>query len=75
MCAVTLPGTVIPDGTLRASRACEDRPTSRVRGAQSPERHATVHANAGDHPIIRSLQRDQERSRCDIDRIAMLTPR
>jgi uncharacterized UBP type Zn finger protein len=41
---------------------------------QSPERHATAHANASGHPIIRSLQPDEEWSWCYIDRSAMLTP-
>ena len=40
----------------------------------SPERHATAHANASGHPVIRSLQPDEEWSWCYIDRIAMLTP-
>jgi Zn-finger in ubiquitin-hydrolases and other protein len=40
----------------------------------SPERHATAHANAYGHPIIRSLQPGEEWSWCYIDRIAMLTP-
>jgi hypothetical protein len=38
------------------------------------ERHATRHANASGHPVIRSLQPDEEWSWCYIDRIAMLTP-
>jgi hypothetical protein len=41
---------------------------------QSPNRHATAHANANGHPIIRSLQPDEEWSWCYIDRIGMLTP-
>src|ERR1700694_6037729 len=41
----------------------------------SPERHATAHANATGHPVIRSLQPDEDWSWCYIDRIAMLTPR
>ena len=40
---------------------------------QSPHRHATAHANATGHPIIRSLQPDEEWSWCYIDRIGMLT--
>ena len=41
---------------------------------QSPHRHATAHANAAGHPIIRSLQPGEEWSWCYIDRIGMLTP-
>lgn len=40
----------------------------------SPERHATDHANASDHPIIRSLEPGEEWSWCYIDRMAMVTP-
>ena len=39
----------------------------------SPHRHATAHANASGHPIIRSLQPDETWSWCYIDRIGMLT--
>ena len=40
----------------------------------SPEQHATAHANANGHPLIRSLQPDEGWSWCYIDRLAMLTP-
>ena len=41
---------------------------------QSPHRHANAHANATGHPIIRSLEPDEEWAWCYIDRIGMLTP-
>jgi uncharacterized UBP type Zn finger protein len=41
---------------------------------QSPHRHATAHANATAHPIIRSLEPGEEWAWCYIDRIAMLAP-
>jgi uncharacterized UBP type Zn finger protein len=40
----------------------------------SPERHATAHANAQGHPMIRSLEPGEAWTWCYIDRIAMLTP-
>jgi len=40
----------------------------------SPQGHATAHANAAGHPMIRSLQPGEEWSWCYIDRIPMLTP-
>ena len=40
----------------------------------SPHRHATAHANATDHPIIRSLQPGEEWSWCYVDQLAMLIP-
>lgn len=40
----------------------------------SPNRHATVHANEREHPLIRSLEPDEEWSWCYVDRIGMLTP-
>jgi Zn-finger in ubiquitin-hydrolases and other protein len=39
----------------------------------SPEQHATAHANARGHSIIRSLEPGEEWSWCYIDRVAMLT--
>jgi hypothetical protein len=41
---------------------------------ESPSRHATAHANASGHPIIRSLQPGERWSWCYIDRIVMLAP-
>jgi len=40
----------------------------------SPHRHATAHANATGHPIIRSLEPGELWSWCYIDRIGMLAP-
>jgi Zn-finger in ubiquitin-hydrolases and other protein len=40
----------------------------------SPHQHATAHANATGHPIIRSLEPGEEWAWCYIDRIGMLTP-
>ena len=40
----------------------------------SPERHATAHANASGHPVIRSLQPDEEWSWCYIDQVGMILP-
>jgi uncharacterized UBP type Zn finger protein len=40
----------------------------------SPNRHATAHANANAHPIIRSLEPGEEWCWCYIERIAMLVP-
>jgi hypothetical protein len=41
---------------------------------ESPHHHATAHANASGHPIIRSLEPGENWSWCYIDRIGMLTP-
>jgi uncharacterized UBP type Zn finger protein len=38
----------------------------------SPNRHATAHANETSHPIIRSLEPSEEWSWCYIDQLAML---
>jgi uncharacterized UBP type Zn finger protein len=40
----------------------------------SPNRHATAHTNASQHPIIRSLEPGEEWAWCYIDRIGMLVP-
>jgi uncharacterized UBP type Zn finger protein len=40
----------------------------------SPNRHASAHAHASGHPIIRSLQPGEEWSWCFIDNLAMLLP-
>jgi uncharacterized UBP type Zn finger protein len=40
----------------------------------SPNRHATAHANATRHPLIRSLEPGEEWAWCYIDRVAMLVP-
>ena len=41
---------------------------------ESPQRHATAHANETGHPIIRSLQPGELWSWCYIDRFVLLTP-
>jgi uncharacterized UBP type Zn finger protein len=41
---------------------------------QSPHRHATAHANATGHPIIRSLEPGEEWGWCYADQIGMLIP-
>jgi uncharacterized UBP type Zn finger protein len=38
----------------------------------SPNRHATAHANSDGHPLIRSLEPGEEWSWCYIDELAML---
>ena len=38
----------------------------------SPNRHATAHANETSHPIIRSLEPSEEWSWCYVDQLAML---
>jgi uncharacterized UBP type Zn finger protein len=38
----------------------------------SPNRHATAHANEDSHPIIRSLEPGEEWSWCYLDQVAML---
>ncbi|MBV9213601.1 MAG: UBP-type zinc finger domain-containing protein [Actinobacteria bacterium] len=40
----------------------------------SPMRHATAHARESGHPIIRSLQPDEDWSWCYPDQLAMVTP-
>jgi uncharacterized UBP type Zn finger protein len=40
----------------------------------SPNRHATAHANAERHPLIRSLEPGEKWAWCYIDRTAMLVP-
>jgi Zn-finger in ubiquitin-hydrolases and other protein len=37
----------------------------------SPQRHASAHARAEDHPIIRSLQPGEDWSWCFVDEVAM----
>lgn len=41
---------------------------------ESPNRHATAHANATRHPLIRSLEPGEKWAWCYIDRVAMLVP-
>jgi uncharacterized UBP type Zn finger protein len=40
----------------------------------SPNRHATAHANASSHPIIRSLEPGEQWSWCYVDQVGMLIP-
>ena len=40
----------------------------------SPNRHASAHANSGEHPIIRSLEPGEEWSWCYVDQVAMVIP-
>ena len=40
----------------------------------SPNRHATVHANSDGHPLIRSLEPGEDWSWCYVDDVAMLLP-
>jgi uncharacterized UBP type Zn finger protein len=40
----------------------------------SPNRHATAHARASEHAIIRSLQPGENWSWCYVDRLAMVIP-
>ena len=40
----------------------------------SPNRHATAHAHATEHPIIRSLEPDEDWSWCYVDEVGMLIP-
>ena len=40
----------------------------------SPNRHASKHANQSRHPLIRSLQPDEEWSWCYVDELAMVIP-
>ena len=43
-------------------------------GDTSPGQHAMAHAAATHHPLVRSLEPDEEWSWCYIDRVGMLTP-
>jgi hypothetical protein len=40
----------------------------------SPNRHATAHAHASEHPIIRSLEPGEEWCWCYVDEVGMLIP-
>jgi uncharacterized UBP type Zn finger protein len=40
----------------------------------SPNRHATAHAHESGHPLIRSLEPDEDWSWCYVDEVAMLIP-
>jgi uncharacterized UBP type Zn finger protein len=40
----------------------------------SPNRHATAHANAAGHPIIRSLEPREDWCWCYVDEVGMLIP-
>jgi Zn-finger in ubiquitin-hydrolases and other protein len=40
----------------------------------SPEKHASRHASADDHPIMRSLEPGEDWSWCFVDEVAMLIP-
>src|SRR5919204_6580526 len=40
----------------------------------SPNRHASAHAHASGHPIIRSLEPGEEWSWCFVDQVAMVIP-
>ena len=40
----------------------------------SPNRHATAHAHADQHPIIRSLEPGEDWSWCYVDEIAFVLP-
>ncbi|HEY3865434.1 MAG TPA: UBP-type zinc finger domain-containing protein [Solirubrobacteraceae bacterium] len=40
----------------------------------SPNRHATAHAHASEHPIIRSIEPGEEWSWCYIDELGMVIP-
>ena len=40
----------------------------------SPNRHATAHARATEHPIIRSVEPGEEWSWCFVDELAMRLP-
>jgi len=40
----------------------------------SPNRHASAHAHASDHPVMHSLEPGETWSWCFIDEIAMLIP-
>ena len=40
----------------------------------SPNRHASKHAAAAEHPIVRSMERGEDWSWCYVDEIAMRIP-
>ena len=40
----------------------------------SPMRHASAHARAEEHPIMRSLEQGEDWSWCFVDEVAMLIP-
>jgi uncharacterized UBP type Zn finger protein len=40
----------------------------------SPNRHATAHAHASEHPIIRSLEPGEDWCWCYVDEVGMLIP-
>lgn len=40
----------------------------------SPSRHATAHAHASRHPLIRSLEPGEEWSWCYVDEVAVVIP-
>ncbi len=40
----------------------------------SPSRHASAHAKANDHPLIRSVQPGEDWSWCYVDELAMRIP-
>ena len=40
----------------------------------SPSRHATAHSHASGHPLIRSLEANEDWSWCYVDEVAMLIP-
>ena len=40
----------------------------------SPERHASRHARAAEHPIVRSLEPGEDWSWCFVDEVAMRIP-
>ena len=40
----------------------------------SPNRHATAHAHAAEHPLIRSLEPGEEWTWCYQDQVAMIVP-
>jgi len=40
----------------------------------SPNRHATAHAEATQHPLIRSIQPGEDWSWCYVDQVAMVIP-
>jgi hypothetical protein len=41
----------------------------------SPQRHASAHASANRHPLIRSIQPAEEWAWCFVDEVAMTIPR
>jgi hypothetical protein len=40
----------------------------------SPSRHSTAHAHESGHPIVRSIQPDEDWSWCYLDELAMVIP-